>query len=71
MKNLTGDYLTIREAAKVLNRSVGNVYALAQQGRLGSVKLGWGRLIPKEALVEFVAACGTTSVPESARNIAA
>lgn len=44
----------VTEAAKLLNIGRTNVYRLIGDGRLRSVKVGGGRLIPRKALEQFV-----------------
>ena len=46
--------LTVREAADVLRMSTSRVYDLMRTRQLRSCKVGRSRLIPAEALREFV-----------------
>ena len=50
--------LTVREAADVLRMSTSRAYDLMRTRQLRSHKVGRARLIPADALREFVAALG-------------
>jgi excisionase family DNA binding protein len=49
------DVLLVREAAVVLRCSRGAVYAAAARGELRSVRIGRRVVIPRQALVDFLA----------------
>ncbi|BBF99461.1 MULTISPECIES: helix-turn-helix domain-containing protein [Pseudonocardia] len=50
--------LTVKEAAEVLRMSTSRVYDLMRTRQLRSHKVGRARLIPAEALREFVESLG-------------
>lgn len=50
--------LTVKEAAEVLRMSTSRVYDLMRARQLRSHKVGRARLIPAEALREFVESLG-------------
>lgn len=52
------DLLNVREAAKLLRVSTATVYDAVKEGKLRGVKLRKRVLVPKTAIVEFMA--GTT-----------
>ena len=49
---------SVDQAAALLGIGRTNVYALMRDGKLRSVKVGGRRLIPRTALVSFVAGLG-------------
>lgn len=50
---LTDGLLNVREAAEFLRMGRSTIYELMDAGRLGYVKIGRARRIPKRALVEL------------------
>lgn len=65
MEDLLADGLVdVKEAAEFLRISRSTVYTLMDAGKLGYVKIGAARRIPKRALVDLAAASWVGPKPE-------
>lgn len=55
-QSATGEFLTVRQVAAELQVSIGMVYKLMGDGRLGFTQIGRCRRIPKSAVLRLAAA---------------
>ncbi len=55
MERATSRYLTVAQVAEQLSVSIYVVHRLLTSGALGSEKVGWRRLVPRESFDKYVA----------------
>ncbi len=55
MERATSRYMTVAQVAQALGVTVYVVHRLLSSGVLGSEKVGWRRLVPRESFDRYVA----------------
>jgi len=57
------EFLTVKNAAKILNVSSSFLYKLAQEGKLPHLRMGKKIIFDKQELIEYFKRKSTSSVP--------